>query len=141
MGNESSDMGLAKPNLECWVVQVMRSEMIGLVVEDEWLLRLELVQELVNAGYRVEEAGSGEEALAMLAAGTRLDFLVTDIRLNGPVDGWQVAEAARAAYPGLGVVYVSANPVVEGRRVPGSVFLGKPCDIAALLRACNALTP
>jgi CheY-like chemotaxis protein len=118
----------------------MRSELVGLIVEDEWLLRTELAEELRRAGFNIEESGTGEDALVQLAAGKRLDFLVTDIRLGGPVDGWRVAEAGRAAYPKLGVIYVSANPIIEHRRVAGSIFVGKPCNIPALLRACTLVT-
>lgn len=116
----------------------------GLVVEDEWLLRLELVEELRLAGWTVLEAATGEEALRLLAErserGAALDFLVTDIRLPGAIDGWQIAETARQTYAGLPVVYVSANPIIEQRRVPDSVFLGKPVDVETLIATCRRLT-
>jgi CheY-like chemotaxis protein len=115
------------------------SDFTGLVVEDEWLLRLELVEELRRAGWKIVEAATGEEALGLLSSGEHFDFLVTDIRLPGPVDGWQVAQSARARYPVLPVIYVSANPINEQRRVPDSIFLGKPCDVSALLRACDQM--
>jgi CheY-like chemotaxis protein len=116
---------------------MMPSQMTGLVVEDEALLRLELADELGAAGWGVREAATGEEALRLLDrlknGGERMDFLVTDIRLGGPVDGWQVAEAARQAWPGLQVVYVSANPFMEQRKVPDSIFLTKPVDMESLI--------
>ena len=115
------------------------SDFTGLVVEDEWLLRLELVEELTRAGWQVVQAATGEEALGVLERGERLDFLVTDIRLPGAVDGWQVAQSARSRYPALPVVYVSANPIHEERRVAGSIFLSKPCDIGVLLKTCDKL--
>lgn len=121
----------------------MPSQLTGLVVEDEGLLRLELSEELTTAGWRVREAGTGEEALAVLAylqaRDERIDFLVTDIRLGGPVDGWQVADACRKAWPGLPVVYVSANPIAESRKVADSVFLTKPVDIESLIASCRKL--
>ena len=65
---------------------MMSPQLTGLVVEDEWLLRLELAEELTSAGWRVLEAGSGEDALQLLAGlqdqGEKIDFLVTDIRLG-----------------------------------------------------------
>ena len=119
------------------------SKLTGLVVEDEWLLRLELAEELASAGWLVREAGSGEEALRRLeqiqAEGVALDFMVTDIRLGGTVDGWDVAEACRAIWPEIPVIYVSANPIVERRRVEGSVFLSKPVEVDQLLSACRRL--
>ncbi len=121
----------------------MASNVTGLVVEDEWLLRLELAEELAAAGWQVREAGTGEDALKLLeqiqAEGGAIDFLVTDIRLGGPVDGWDVAEACRHVWPGLPVIYVSANPIVEKRRVEGSAFLSKPVEMEHLLSTCRRL--
>jgi CheY-like chemotaxis protein len=115
----------------------------GLVVEDEGLLRLELADELSAAGWDIHEAGTGEEALKLLAQivarKEKFDFLVTDIRLGGAVDGWEVAEAFRQTWPDAPVIYVSANPIAEHRKVPGSVFLSKPVDIAGLIVAGRAL--
>jgi CheY-like chemotaxis protein len=122
----------------------MSRQLTGLVVEDEWLLRLELAEELASAGFDVREAGSGEDALKLIAQlredGETVDFLVTDIRLGGAKDGWDVAEACRQTWPGLPVVYVSANPIVEKRRVEGSVFLSKPVEIEHLISTCRKLT-
>ena len=122
----------------------MSPQLTGLVVEDEWLLRLELAEELASAGFGVREAGSGEDALKLIAQlrqdGLTVDFLVTDIRLGGAIDGWDVAEACRQAWRGLPVVYVSANPIVEKRRMEGSAFLSKPVEIENLISTCRKLT-
>jgi CheY-like chemotaxis protein len=121
----------------------MASGVTGLVVEDEGLLRLELAEELTAGGWPVREAASGEDALRLIArmqaGGEMLGFLVTDIRLGGAVDGWHVAEACRQIWPGLPVIYVSANPITETRRVPGSVFLSKPVEVERLIATCNRL--
>jgi CheY-like chemotaxis protein len=116
-----------------------RSEFTALVVEDEWLLRLELVEELTRAGWGVREAATGEEALALLDEGAGFDFLITDIRLPGAVDGWQIAEHVRQINPATPVIYVSANPINDARRVPDSAFLGKPVDVGVLLQTCDRL--
>ena len=122
---------------------MMPSQLTGLVVEDEWLIRLELAEELTAAGWAVQEAGNGEDALKFIAElqnqGGKIDFLVTDIRLGGAVNGWDVAEACRKAWPGLPVVYVSANPVVEERRVQGGAVLSKPVEVETLLSTCHRL--
>ena len=116
-----------------------RTKHTVLVVEDEWLLRMELVDELAAAGWKTHEAATGEEALLVLEQEPAIDFLVTDIRLGGPVDGWGVAERFRELKPQGPVVYVSANPDLAHRRVAGSVFLGKPVEITGLLKACDQL--
>lgn len=112
---------------------------IGLVVEDEWLLRMELVDELREAGFQTLEAATGDAALSLLDSNLEADFLVTDIRLPGAADGWAVAERFRDRHPGKPVIYVSANPELGSRRVDGSVFLGKPCDMRQLLETVARL--
>lgn len=116
-----------------------RSVFTVLLAEDELFLRMELADELQDAGWKVLEAGTGEAALAFLDQNKEIDFLITDIRLGGAVDGWQVAERFRELHPGGAVIYVSANPDLTGRRVTDSVFLGKPVDMKALLNTCDRL--
>lgn len=116
-----------------------RARHVVLVVEDEWLLRMELVDEMSAAGWQTREASSGEEALLVLEREPAIDFLVTDIRLGGPVDGWGVAERFRELHADGAVVYVSANPDLAHRRVPGSIFLGKPVMIETLLKTCDQM--
>jgi two-component system, response regulator PdtaR len=121
-------------------VNDLPANVVALVVEDEWLLRLELVDELRREGWLVLEAGSGEEALEFLENDERIDFLITDIRLSGAVDGWDVAERWRERDPILPVIYVSANPSVEARRVKDSVFLGKPVYMHVLIDICRSMS-
>jgi CheY-like chemotaxis protein len=64
-----------------------------LVVDDD--VRRSAARALRARGYHVIEAGSGALALEQLAAGTRVDLLLTDVVMPG-MDGRQLAEAARA---------------------------------------------
>jgi len=72
---------------------------IGLVVEDEWLLRMELVDELREAGFQTLEAATGDAALSLLDSDLEADFLVTDIRLPGAADGWRWRNGSATAIP------------------------------------------
>ena len=116
-----------------------RSEFTILVVEDELLLRMELVDVLQDAGWNTLEAATGEAASAYLDQDEKIDFVLTDIRLGGAVDGWQVAERFREIHPDGAVIYVSANPDLASRRVRDSVFLGKPVDMKVVLGTCDGL--
>jgi CheY-like chemotaxis protein len=106
---------------------------VVLVVEDDWLLRHEIVSELQEAGWIVLEAGTGQGAIALLEQGQHVDLLITDIHLADALTGWDVAEAVRAAAVDVPVVYASGNPSIGARRVPGSVFLCKPFAISELV--------
>jgi two-component system OmpR family response regulator len=109
-----------------------------LIVEDEWLLRLELTTALEEAGWTVLEANSGESGLAILKQRPSLSALITDIRLGGTVNGWQVAETARAQAPLLPVIYVSADAPNASLQVARSTFFSKPIQFAKLLPVCAA---
>jgi CheY-like chemotaxis protein len=110
-----------------------------LIVEDEWLIRMELAAAFEDEGYSVLESASGEDAVASLGQGYAVDLLVTDIRLTGPMTGWDVAAEARLRDPAIGVIYVSANPPAPGRDVNGSIFIDKPAMIGQVLDAARRL--
>ena len=114
-----------------------------LIVEDEWLVRMELVTAFEDEYCTVLEGASAEDALAILHANQRsgppIDLLVTDIRLNGEMNGWDLAAEARNIDQGIAVIYVSANPPAPGRDVRGSVFIDKPALITQVIGAAHHL--
>ena len=114
-----------------------RSIITVLVVEDEALTRLDLAEALRSADYQVLEAGDAREALGFLQSGKRVDVVITDIQLGGGLTGWDVAERFRAARSDIPIVYTSGNAVDQGRKVPGSVFFGKPCRTIDILKVCR----
>lgn len=109
-----------------------------LVAEDEWLVRLEIVAALEDAGFTVREAESAEDALLILTE-LQPEVLVTDIRLAGALDGWTLAEAYRRSHPAGGVIYASANVPLAERQVEGSFFFSKPVLMSALVETCRSL--
>jgi CheY-like chemotaxis protein len=110
---------------------------VAVVVEDEWLLRLEVADALAESGWDVVELATGEQALSWLEQGGHAELLVTDIRLPGSVMGWEVAERFRGHHPDMTVVYCSANPADEHRQVPGSYFFAKPVRMDVVMTACG----
>jgi CheY-like chemotaxis protein len=108
-----------------------------LVVEDEWLVRELVVEELRGAGFEVLEAGTGDDAVARFAE-HGADLLLTDIRLPGVLDGWAVAERCREAKPRLPVIYVTGY-CEQARMVPGAVLFRKPFRTAQILNAIAQL--
>ena len=111
-----------------------------LVVEDEALIRLNLVNVLEDGGFTVHESIDGDAALAEIDSCDVLHGLVTDIRLGSEMDGWNVARQARVKFPSIAVVYISADSaeawVSEG--VPNSVMLQKPFADAQLMDAVTS---
>lgn len=99
-----------------------------LVVEDDFLVRLTLVDALADAGFAVLEAGDAQEALDLVCGRADIAAMLTDINLPGGPDGFALAKAVRALRPDLPVLYASGRygGAEPGRSVPGSRFLQKP---------------
>jgi CheY-like chemotaxis protein len=75
-----------------------------LVVEDNDDVR-ELAESVLGmAGYAVLAAASGEQALALLHEGARVDLLFTDVIMPGGMNGLQLVDAARRLRPRLPVL-------------------------------------
>jgi CheY-like chemotaxis protein len=79
-----------------------------LLVDDEPAVRHALSLLLDCAGYAVETAASGEDALVRLEA-SRFDLLITDNLMPG-MSGIELAEATRARTPELPIVMFTAYP-------------------------------
>jgi two-component system, OmpR family, response regulator len=112
---------------------------VALLVEDEWAIRIVVVQTFQESGWSVLEASTGEGALALIRARPQVHVVITDIQLAGHLSGWDVAEAIRATHPEMPVVYVSGNSVDRSRSVPGSCFLNKPYEPTELLEVSSRL--
>src|SRR5215210_3622219 len=108
-----------------------------LVVEDEWLVREAIAAHLRGGGCDVIEAGSGEDALKILGERDGFDVLLTDIRLGGALNGWDVGEAFRNVHPGAVVIYASGAPIMPIRRVLDSLYFDKPYQPDKILKVCH----
>jgi CheY-like chemotaxis protein len=115
-----------------------------LLVEDDAPVRRLAEKVLRDAGYRVLEASSGEEALRLASDGTgaSLDLLVTDMVMPG-MSGAELAERVRALRPSLPVLYVSGyaeqGAALQGRVGAGAAYLPKPFTPAALSQEIRRL--
>ena len=114
---------------------------VALVIEDEWFIRMEMADALAEAGWKVFEYANGEDLAEHLAEHASIGLIVTDIRLGGPVTGWDVAQRCRAAHPSVAVIYCSGNAIEKERCVRDSVFLSKPCDMDMLTGWARKLCP
>jgi DNA-binding response OmpR family regulator len=80
-----------------------------LVVEDDEPLRRALARALRLEGFTVVEAENGAVAFRMLQAlSGSVDLILTDITM--PImDGIQLAEALRSAYPDIPILFMSGD--------------------------------
>jgi DNA-binding response OmpR family regulator len=107
----------------------------NLVVEDEDDIREMIVEVIRDEGFEIVEAASADAAVGLLDL-EGLGLVVTDINLPGRPDGIDLAFAARAAQPGIPVIFMSGRPgkLEEANRVTDPVgFLAKPFNFTRLV--------
>jgi CheY-like chemotaxis protein len=117
-------------------------EPIILLVEDEPLVLLVAQDASESGGYTVLPVQLSSEALEVLDSRiAEVAGLVTDIRLPGASDGWEIARHARELRADLPVVYTTADSAVNWpvKGVPNSVVVQKPYAAAQLLTAISTL--
>ncbi len=111
-----------------------------LVVEDEFLIRLTLVEALGDEGYTVLEAESGDAALPMLENGGAIRLLLTDIQLPGSLNGRALATEIRQRIPNLPVIFMTGRPDQDADAPsPLDVVIAKPYTLDDICIAAKQL--
>jgi CheY-like chemotaxis protein len=111
-------------------------------VEDDQLVQTVVEETLAEGGFEPAVVASGEEAVALLQGHKgKYRALVTDIDLQGKMDGWEVAQQAREIDPEFPIVYMSGASAADWpvKGVPNSIMLAKPFAPAQLLTAISNL--
>ena len=103
-----------------------------LVVEDEPLIRLLVIDILSEAGFEVLEAQDPAEALTVLKSDEQIDVLLTDVRMPGRMNGFELAEIAKRMRPELRVI-VTSGYSARGDLPSGTNFLCKPFSASDLV--------
>jgi DNA-binding response OmpR family regulator len=105
-----------------------------LLVEDELLLRWPAGEYLRDAGYRVIEAATASEAVAVLASGTRVDLVFSDVNLTKEMSGHELASWLASNRPQIPILLTSADRQELHRVTVGATraTLAKPYDLHAV---------
>jgi DNA-binding NtrC family response regulator len=111
-----------------------------LVVDDDKSIRDALTRALIQRGFAVTPAPSGEEALSQLQA-NRFSLMLLDVRMPPGSNGVDVLPRALDADPELRVIMLTAvsdlTTVARCMQLGARDFLTKPVDLAALSRAID----
>ena len=90
---------------------------VVLVVEDEFLPRMDAVVEAANA----------DQAIEILEARRDITVVFTDIQMPGSMDGLKLARGVRGRWPPIKIVATSGRVGVREADLPeGGRFLPKP---------------
>ncbi len=107
-----------------------------LIVDDDALIRLTLSDYLQDQGFKVLEATTGDEALAIMAGpGFVVDLVFTDVMMPGLTDGFALAKWIGENQPEIPVIVTSGD---EGKAAAAKEngasiqFIPKPYDLDEL---------
>lgn len=109
-----------------------------LVVDDISLVSRPMARMLSEAGYRVFEASSADEALEILRTARRpIELVITDVMMP-EVNGIELMRRIAAQWPETKILFMSAHPaevmVRAGLATPAVRFLAKPFTRSELLQ-------
>ena len=106
-----------------------------LCVDDDPDVSEVIVTVLAAVGYSVVTASDGYEAVRLLVDQS-VDLLITDVRMPGSIDGFQLARQAKLMRPNLHVLYISGYYSTADHSAGPTYgpLLEKPVRPAALLQ-------
>ena len=64
-----------------------KQKAVVLVVEDEFLIRMDVVDNLTDAGFEVLDAKNADEAIRLLESRNDIELVFTDVHMPGSIDG------------------------------------------------------
>ena len=115
----------------------LHNECILLVEDDEDECRF-VAEALTDLGYRVEQARTAAEALALLEKKPDIALLFTDVVLPGGMNGRELADEVQKRRPDLPVLFATGytrNAIIHHGRLDANVeLLTKPFTTEALAR-------
>jgi two-component system NtrC family sensor kinase len=114
-----------------------------LIVEDEAALASAMAESFMDAGYLVDLAGDGEEALARLEGG-HYDLIISDLKMPR-MDGIQLFGAVRERHPSMAarIMFVTGDVIgTDAERFLADSrchWLAKPFRLSELLHLAKAV--
>jgi DNA-binding NtrC family response regulator len=114
-----------------------------LVVDDDELGRTMIVETLnLRNNYKVLQAAGPLDALEILRSTQKIDLLVTDVRLQGGLNGEQMAKAAMKMQPELKVMFVTGYPddlSVDWTADAATQIMPKPFPLSGFLAKVSSM--
>jgi CheY-like chemotaxis protein len=112
-----------------------------LVVEDDFLIRMNAAGMIEDAGFEVIEAASADEAIVILEARLDIRVVFTDIQMPGSMDGLKLAAAIRGRWPPIKIIATSGLIDVRADDLPeGGRFLPKPYSSSEIVQTLREMT-
>jgi CheY-like chemotaxis protein len=111
-----------------------------LIVEDEFLLRMQAVDMIEEAGFEVAEARNADEAIKLLETRKDIRIVFTDIEMPGSMDGLWLARAIRDRWPPIELILTSGKHRLDSSELPvRGHFVPKPYSFDVLAKTLRKL--
>ena len=118
----------------------MREPISVLVVEDDFLVRMSIVDSLEDAGFKAVEAGSASVAIGVLESRSDITVVFTDIEMPGSMDGLALSHYVRRRWPPTIIVISSGQRRPRQDEMPRDVeFISKPYHSARLANVLQGI--
>ncbi|TXN39933.1 response regulator [Methylobacterium sp. WL30] len=100
----------------------------ALAVDDDGLIRMDVLDILEEAGFRTLEAADGDWAITILEEHyASIVLLFTDVQMPGSRDGFALAHEVSRRWPDITIVVASGQVSPQPGELPDGVrFLNKP---------------
>lgn len=96
--------------------QRVLSSGLVLLVEDNDDVRQIVREQLIKQGFNVIESATAEEAQSLSHVLEQVDLLLTDIRLNSSLNGFELAQDFHAYHPDAGIVFMTGYAYDESQQ-------------------------
>ncbi|MGI3904179.1 MAG: response regulator [Janthinobacterium lividum] len=115
----------------------------ALVVDDDFLIRMEAMDILEQAGFQVLDAEDAATALELLKTRhPEISLLFTDVQMPGELDGFALARRVAASWPHISIVVASGHVKPGPGMMPDKArFVGKPFSAAVVHAHLQEILP
>lgn len=120
------------------------SKKFALIAEDDALVRMAAEVILMDAGFEVYQAATGEEALSVLQdIGNDIQVLFTDVQMPpGSLSGFDLAWKCKNQWPHISIVVASGQISPKPGELPESAaFISKPFSADLVYEQLQKLLP
>lgn len=112
---------------------------VVLVVEDDPIVRMDVLSIIEEAGFEVIEATNADDAILILEARSDISVVFTDIEMPGSMNGLKLAFAVRDRWPPVAIIVASGRIRPHPDEIPQkAAFLRKPFSEQDVVHAVQA---
>ena len=113
---------------------------VVLIVEDEFLVRMDAVEVIEGGGFEVVEAKNADDAIAILEQRNDIVLIFTDIDMPGSMDGLKLAHFVKNRWPPIKIIATSGHEKIAANDLPeGGCFMPKPYNATEIADAIHQL--